>query len=293
MSALEVVAKKVLAPLIVGSKGSIVESDQAWIAMWVQKTTLIGMLVSSAEEKSSGHRLPPDDYRGLYLIRDRGTPLPNSQFWIGRYRGEQRMASVWATPMITRIDGLAQPNGPQAYLMTVILGEVILQGVRFTTPELQFDLTPGGGLSQIWPSIGPVDWPASESVDDEAFVQRITRGHHLKSTLPGIALRPWRPATDLPESTTDGSKVRLPTPCGKHHVYYPAALAREALRGAFHYFGTACECGKAYLVRTEADGTHFKAEDTWRAIEAAYEAIPGDEVVFEDGEGEFRCKRIL
>jgi len=110
--------------------------------------------------------------------------------------------------------------------------------------------------------------------------------------LPGIDLRPWRPATDLPESETDGSKVQLPAPCGKHHVYYQAALRWAAMRGLYHYFDTACDCGKAYLVRTETDGEHFKAEGEGPAIDAAYEAIQGDEMIFQDGDAEFACKRL-
>jgi hypothetical protein len=126
----------------------------------------------------------------------------------------------------------------------------------------------------------------------EAFVERVSKGLHLKTTLPGVDLRPWSPATDLPESETDGSKVQLPAPCGKHHVYYPAALRWAAMRGLYHYFGTACDCGKAYLVRTETDGAHFKVEGEGPAIEAAYEAIQGDEMIFQDGDGEFVRKRL-
>jgi hypothetical protein len=55
---------------------------------------------------------------------------------------------------------------------------------------------------------------------------------------------------------------------------------------------TSCECGKAYLVRTEPDGVHFEAEGSPAAIQAKYEALPGDELVIEDEGGSFVCKPI-
>ena len=53
----------------------------------------------------------------------------------------------------------------------------------------------------------------------------------------GLKLSPFQPATELPPNTFEGGDLmRLPLYCGKHHGFYPAALAggdaayREALR---------------------------------------------------------------
>jgi hypothetical protein len=72
-------------------------------------------------------------------------------------------------------------------------------------------------------------------------------------------------------------------------------LVAEALRGVFYAFVTQCECEKAYLVQTESDGAHFKAEAVGEARVALigrYEALSGDEVVFGDTRGTFVCKRL-
>jgi hypothetical protein len=47
-----------------------------------------------------------------------------------------------------------------------------------------------------------------------------------------------------------------------------------------------------YLVITESDGAHFKAEGAAGQVEELYEAIVGDEQVFGDAQGSFSCKLI-
>src|SRR5260370_40420026 len=85
-------------------------------------------------------------------------------------------------------------------------------------------------------------------------------GLNLRAAQPHVRLRPWQPAVDLEDSALVGSDVRLPTPCGEHAVFYPSLLVSEAMRGNFSSFVARCECDKAYLVTTESDGAHFKAE---------------------------------
>jgi hypothetical protein len=97
---------------------------------------------------------------------------------------------------------------------------------------------------------------------------------------------------DLPRSTAEGQMVRLPTACGKHHVYYPDVLVTEARHRRFYAFATMCECPKAYLMQTEPDGAHLKAEGTPEAITERYEALPGEEIFLEDLNGIFTCKLI-
>jgi hypothetical protein len=136
-----------------------------------------------------------------------------------------------------------------------------------------------------------IQWPRGETVTDDTFLA-YTKGLNLSPSLKHATIRPWKPATDLPDSVAEGSKVRLPAPCGPHHVFYPAVLVAEALRRTFYSFMTSFECGKAYLVRTEADGAHFKTEGEGSAVEALYEELPGEEIVIQDSEGAFICKRI-
>ncbi|MBV9161240.1 MAG: hypothetical protein JO281_06750 [Pseudonocardiales bacterium] len=87
--------------------------------------------------------------------------------------------------------------------------------------------------------------------------------------------------------------VELPTICGKHVMYYPTMLVREAMRCRFYAFAMACECPTAYLIQTEQDGAHCKAADTAEAISELYEAVSGEEIGIEDEHGSFWCKQLM
>lgn len=291
MSNLEDVAKRILTPFILGKSGVIQPADLGAIAAWVQKTALVTMLVSSEEDRAGGYGLPPSEYQNLSSIRDDIVPLPASRFWIGRYEPGLRSASTWVTPFIVDVDGYRDAEVPHGYLMTVIVGQLLLHGVQFTTPVLEVSVATNLGLPVLWPSPEPVEWPRGSALTDAGFF-RFADGRDLQVCEPGATLRRWTPATDLPDSRVVGSMVELPLACGKHVGYYPARLAVEALRGRVSAFITWCECPKAYLVQTESDGVHFKAEGPLEAIQTSYEALPGEEDLMEVPDGRFFCKHL-
>jgi hypothetical protein len=291
MSRLEAVARRVLPPFILGEVGQIAAEDAGAVAAWVQKTALTAMLVSSEAQRSAGYGLPQAEYRGLSNARNEMQPLPASQFWVGRFTGESRVASTWVTPLTVTANRLPEPDWPQGYAMTIVLGRLVLHGVRLTTPSLQVEVATRQELPQLWPPAERVAWPSGMPVDDAAFLG-FAGGKDLRSMERNIEVRPWKPATELPGSRTVGSMVELPTACGKHVAYYPAGLVNEALRGRFYVFVTACECDTAYLIQTEADGAHCKAVNSVDAISELYESLPGEEVVLEDQHGMFPCKRL-
>jgi hypothetical protein len=194
------------------------------------------------------------------------------------------------TPVIMTFDGLTEPEYPHGYVMTLVLGELLMQGVRFTSSWLELPLIPDQGFGQIWPASANVRWPAGQTVDDQDF-QAVAIGANLVSNkLPQV--RPWKPAVELSRSTLRGSAVRLPTPCGKHAVFYPAILAIRGRQGIRHAFVTSCECERAYLVVTEPDGAHFKAEGAAQQVEALYEELVGEEHRHDDGQGCFVYKLL-
>jgi hypothetical protein len=175
--------------------------------------------------------------------------------------------------------------------MTVLLGQLILQGVRFTTPSLQVAVSTRQALPQLWPATGPVAWPGGVPVEDAAFLG-FAGGRDIRSTEQYIEVRPWKSATELAANQLAGSMIELPTICGKHVVYCPAVLATEAMPGRFYTFITSCECGNAYRIETEADGAHCKAAGDPAVIGKQYKALPGEEYVIEDEGGSFWCKRL-
>jgi hypothetical protein len=199
---------------------------------------------------------------------------------------------VLVTPVVVAVDGLPEPAQPQAYVITIIIGQVVLQGVRFTSPVMYLDVSTERELPQLWPVRGRVGWPGGTIVDDAAFVC-FSRGGDLRVSEPHISLRPWGPATDLAPSTVVGSMVELPLICGEHVAFYPGVLMHEAtIWGRFYAFISACDCGRAYLIETEADGAHCKAAGDPAAIAARYETLPGREFLVEDDGGMFVCKRL-
>jgi hypothetical protein len=290
MSRLEVIAQRVLSPLILGHTGEIKAADHSAIAAWVQKTALTAMLISSEEERARGYGLPASEYREIFALRDEVHPLPASQFWAGRYKGV-RQASVRVTPLVVQIDDMPDPELPHAYAMTIVLGELVLHGLRFTTPALQIDVSARPELLQFWPSTTSVALLGAKVLDDNALLAS-AGGKNFRSNEQHIHLQPWTVATELPRSEPVDGMIELPAICGKHVVYYPAILIDEAMRGRSHAFAIACECPTAYIIYTEPDGAHCKAADTAERIAELYEGLPGHEYEIEDEYGIFTCKRL-
>ena len=292
MSHLEDCAQQVLSPLILGKPGSIEPEDQGQIAMWVQKTALTAMLLSSKEQRDAGHGLPQSVYTALYERRDRMEPLDASRFWVGRYDGAAGFSAVRVTPLVVRIPGIPEPDLPQGYLMTVVLGELLLQGLHFTTPALEIDVTMDLGMAQLWPSRGSVQWPAGRPCTSASFL-RLADGKLLQPTVEHVELRAWARAAELPQSELVGGTVQVPAACGRHVFHYPVSLLNEAQRGRFYGFMTGCDCPMAYLIELESDGAHCKAAGSSESISEIYEKLPGDEFWIRGEAGSFFFKRSV
>jgi hypothetical protein len=216
-----------------------------------------------------------------------------SQFWIGQYLG-RGVAHEQVTPLVVDGEGLEEPDRPHASLMTIVVGQLVLQGVRFTTPALEVRLSTRRGMPRLWPPTGRVAWPSGAPLDETGLVAFCGGSELLVEDVP-LRIGPWRPATDLPEGRLVGSTVELDALCGKHVVYYPAVLASMGLRGVFHAFMTSCECGVAYLVETRPDGAHVTADTATSgddAVKARYEALRGVDIEIRGAGGVFFAKRL-
>jgi hypothetical protein len=62
--------------------------------------------------------------------------------------------------LAVRVTGMPEPDLPQGYAITIVLGELVLHGLRFASPASEVDVTMDLGMPQPWPSRGPVHWPA-------------------------------------------------------------------------------------------------------------------------------------
>lgn len=290
MSKLETLVQRVLTPLILDEPGTIALDDQAAVATWVQKTALTAMLLSSKEQRENGYGLSPSEYKELYARRELMRPPDASQFWVGRFEGVNGFSAVRVTPLTVRIPGFPEPRLPQGYAMTIVLGALILHGVRFTAPGLQADTTSGLGMPQLWPSETSVAWPTGQTYTEESLLA-LADGGTLRATGGEVRLQPWTHAAHLPQSAFENGTVKVPALCRKHDVYYPAALVREAHQGRFYAFMTSCEC-TAYLIQTDSDRVRFRGASEPERIAAMYADLVGDEVLIRDQVGEFACKRL-
>jgi hypothetical protein len=292
MSRLEQTARRVLAPKILGEHGRIQRDDAGAIASWIHKTALVAMYLSSDDARREGYGLPPEEYSRLYQASERIRPLAESTYWIGRYTGEIRSGSVRVTPMILRDPERASSKVPDAYAMTIVLGALVLQGLRFTAPDVHLHPKTSRGLPQLWPPQGHgTDWPGGREIGDEDFL-RFSTGKEFELSVSDRKLLPWAPAVDLEESQLIGGAVALPTMCGEHVAHYPAAIAEMGIGGRFFAFVVDCDCPRSYLIETQLNGAHCKSEGTADFIEGQFNAIPGAEINLNFPTGRFRCKRL-
>lgn len=288
MSRLEVVAKRVLTPVMLGEAAEISAADAGAISMWTQKTAMTAMLASPAEDRSKGYGLPVSEYRELYNSRNALQPLPASQFWVGRYNGG-RLCSARVTPIVVVADGATEPDAPHGYVMTLIVGQLLLHGVCFTDPSMEVEVVACRSMPQLWPTTNTVVLPEATHLDD-AGVLHFGRGADLVLSESEVELHAWKPAIEAPASKAIGDLVRLPTICGKHEALYPMALVHEARHSRFYAFVVTCECPMTYLIHTEPDGAHCKASGTTADITTRYEILQGEEFEVQASLGRFNCK---
>jgi hypothetical protein len=291
MSDLEQVAQRVFGPLILGEPGVIAPEDHGALAQWAQKTALVAMLVSSEADRAAGYGLSESEYWHLYELRNEARPLPASTLWLGKYTGQTRQAVVWVTPLVVELEDLPEPTRPHGYAVTIALGQLVIHAVRFTTPGMDVEMATRQGMSQLWPPQQPSEWPSGVPVDDESFLDFVA-GKDIQVGHSHLRLAAWKPAANLPPSALRGSMVELPALCGKHVLLYPQALVHEAIRGRFHAFVATCECEQVYLIHTEADGAHCRASGPKEYVASRYDALPGVELVIENDNGAFECKRL-
>lgn len=289
MSRMEKAAQRILTPLILGCPGKIGLEDQAVIALWAQKTALTAMLVSSDKQRDEGYGLARSEYEAFYDQRDRMQPPDSSRFWIGEYVEDDGFSAVRVTPLALRSPPSSEPDVPRGYALTIVLGRLVLQGLRFTSPATEVDVISDMGMPQLWPSSGTLQWPGGQPCTRESFLSfadgkmfRVKDGHG--------ELHPWRQAAHVPESVLAGNQVVVPAICKKHLVSYPVALLKEAMRGRFYAFLRTCECQVTYLLQTDSDRSRFRAHgDDALTI---YRRLPGAEQVLMDGTQHFLCKRL-
>lgn len=288
MAAMEKAVRPVLTDLVAGRHIQLSEPEQPVLALWALKTALVSQLVLAAADRKRGAGVPPSEYAALQRSAPR--PPARTQVWLGRYRGQRRWVSAHVTPLVAAPVLGRRPTMPNGYCFTIILGTVLIQGVRFPDPSLDLRVANRRDFPGIWPVEGPVVYPPAQVLKDDR-VEESLKGEELRAADAGFTITHWRSATELPRSVDDGPWMVMLSPCQLHTLRYPKVLAIEAIkRRRYHAFVLTCPCDKAYLVRTQADGAHARSEGPLKAINERYRQLDGREV--DISSPKFRCKRV-
>ena len=134
-------------------------------------------------------------------------------------------------PFVIEVVGAqSPPEMPSGYVMTLALGRLLVQGVRFTQPALEVELVTEWGFLDIWPPTDTFPWPAL-GLADHTTLDRMNQAQTFVSQTAGVRLSPFTPATELPASILEGRLIRLPLACGEHEAFYPAGWHRNAAHG--------------------------------------------------------------
>jgi hypothetical protein len=295
LSDLDAAAKTALTQPILGRATTIEPALCGLVAAWFQKVCLVNML-STPDGKMVRSTQLGDEMRAMYARRDRSSPLDATTVWIGRSVAKERLATVCLTPMVVGVEGIRSSDLPSAYAMTLTIGELLLHGVRFTSPLLEFDLEVQHGLAGLWPADAPIGWPAGVPVDDARRVI-MEMGRFLRPTDSRFTIERWKPATDLPDQELDGDWIRSAAPCGEHFVRFPLPLALAGRDGMPTAFLVSCECSR-YFVVTHRTGIRFKCgapldrPDGTDAVSREYANVESVEQFLEGPLGIFPFKEL-
>lgn len=155
MSRLEQVIKPVLTPIISGQRTLIEEPALARLALWALKTAVVAMLLSQGDDDSSPP-VPSRDYVDIYNSRELFQPPMSVLAWVGMYGNPEPSLSIQVTPVVFERNGQPLPSLPQAYVFSVLVGQMFLQGIRFTERNSETSLVDLPGFARIWPEGGVI-----------------------------------------------------------------------------------------------------------------------------------------
>lgn len=198
------------------------------------------------------------EYKAFYQRRERMQPLDCSRFWIGENAEDDGFSAVRVTPLVLHSPRNSARDVPRGYALAIVLGRVVVQGLRFTSPHAEVDAISTMEMPQLWPGQETLQWPGGTPCTNESFLG-FADGKMLRVVDAQGALLPWRQAAHMPVSALAGDQVEVPAMCRKHVVSYPATLHREAMRGRFYAFLRTCGCQVTYLLHTDWDRSRFRA----------------------------------
>jgi hypothetical protein len=182
MSVLENRVKGPLLAMIKGQHRNLDPQQQAQIAFWAIKTSMMFALADPVD-----HYIPEPHYGELYEGRWIGgrrglhpwRPMRKAQVMLSAYDGDER-GGFYPESLDTLDEKLTRPDsrvpmGSKAYGVTMNLGHLVIQLFAHNIENLDFILTPkdfADASLPIWPaSRKAARWPPPRALDDAGLGQ--------------------------------------------------------------------------------------------------------------------------
>jgi hypothetical protein len=185
MSGLETKAKPILIPLITGTHAVLDRYRQEVVANWIAMKLLTSEFsdpedIATPELERSlfmGRRQPPD-IMAIWIARCAAPGWTNT-YW------RQAATLGWA-PFGTLPDLSGGPLPKNTQSQTFVIGELFVQAVSTTVPEVVFNTPPqvARSIRQIWPFKVPFLWPPGPSLSDNDVRFITTAFDRYTSRLP-------------------------------------------------------------------------------------------------------------
>lgn len=164
MSRLEVEAKPLLMPLILGTATHLDNGSSLTLATWATKTALIYEFVYP---ESEGTTASADDRRWFAEHR---RPLPNSRIWCARYVGTRGAAIIArSTLFLYDLDDPAPTPEAHGLFIVLVFGQIAIRVALIRsnpTYPMRFGLWEGEQTQLLWPSQSQLNWPTTDALDD-------------------------------------------------------------------------------------------------------------------------------
>ena len=177
MSQLELAAKPVLVPLILGERPHLSEQDQMLLAFWAAKTAMMLQFIHPADIRG----IPTAHYQWVYERRE---APPDMRVWLSaasdhfyrtaHYTRARRLPGAippWLRPPPD------EPTPPDAYTAVMVIGRLVLSLVGWKTSDWDFTVAPDDRWAParrcIWPPRpGGWSWPPDVVLGSRIDVER-------------------------------------------------------------------------------------------------------------------------
>lgn len=174
VSAMETPAKTAIAPILAGRPKTLTVDDQHALARWLYKIATLYRYMGQPPRTATR-----DELDAVF----HGVPLGGTKMWVAAYHGRfttklisYQIGLVRAASGSDFLKALKKREWDRGELVTLAVGPFAAQ-IALYPPHTNLTYgAEGSVVRQIWPSVGPTDWPPPMYFDDDgldAFSQTV------------------------------------------------------------------------------------------------------------------------